>query len=408
MPVYEYQALDKKGKNTKGIIDAESPLSARNKLRSSNLFPVDIKESSAKIKKESADKLSLSSPFRRVRQSEISAMTRQLATLMGAGIPLVSSLELLITQEANPLLKKVLAQIKESVNEGNSLASSLSQHTRYFSPIYINMVKSGEASGSLDLVLERLAEFSENQEALKGKIIAAMVYPTIMMLIGILALLMLVTFVVPRFVAVFDEMEKALPVSTLIVIGASNFLKSYWWLIILFIVLMAVMIKRIKKTDRGRRLWDEFKLNAPVFGKINNRIIITRFGRTLGSLIQSGVSLISSLQIVRNVVNNGIVADVIDDAIEQVQEGKSLAYPLSNSKWIPPVVVQMVAVGEQSGELEKMLGKIADIYEQKVESQISAMTSLLEPVMLLVMAVIVGFIAFSVLLPIMEMSQIVH
>jgi general secretion pathway protein F len=235
-----------------------------------------------------------------------------------------------------------------------------------------------------------------------------MVYPVIMLFIGILALLMLVTFVVPRFVAVFNEMEKALPLSTLIVIGASNFLKSYWWLIILITVLVVLLLKYFKKTDRGERLWDEFKLNAPIFGKINNRIIITRFGRTLGSLIQSGVSLISALQIVRNVVNNGIVADVIDNAIEQIQEGTSLAYPLSNSKWIPPVVVQMVAVGEQSGELEKMLGKIADIYEQKVESQISAMTSLLEPVMLLIMAVIVGFIAFSVLLPIMEMSQIVH
>ncbi|MFC1838695.1 type II secretion system inner membrane protein GspF [Thermodesulfobacteriota bacterium] len=408
MSVYEYKALDKKGKSTKGIIDADSPLSARNKLRNSGLFPVDITESSSRVRKQPTGNISLSLLFRRIRQSEISAMTRQLATLMEAGIPLVSSLELLITQEANPLLKKILAQIKESVNEGNSLASSLSQHTRYFSQIYINMVESGEASGSLDLVLERLAEFSENQEALKGKIIAAMVYPAIMLLIGILALLMLVTFVVPRFVAVFDEMEKALPLSTLIVIGTSNFLKSYWWLIILFIVLMVVLIKYIKKTDRGTHLWDELKLKAPVFGKINSKIIITRFGRTLGSLLQSGVNLISALQIVRNVVNNGIIADVIDNAIEQIQEGKSLAYPFSNSKWIPPVVVQMIAVGEHSGELEKMLNKIADIYEQEVESQISAMTSLLEPVMLLIMAVIVGFIAFSVLIPIMEMSQIVH
>lgn len=408
MPVYEYKALDKKGKRTKGIIDADSPLSARNKLRKSYLFPVEIMESSSRVRKQQTENISLPSLFRRIKQSEVSAMTRQLSTLMGAGIPLVSSLELLITQEANPLLKKILAQIKESVNEGNSLASSLSIHTRYFSPIYINMVESGEASGSLDLVLERLAEFSENQEALKGKIIAAMVYPIIMLLIGILALLMLVTFVVPKFVAVFNEMEKALPVSTRIVIGSSNFLKSYWWLIILFIVLLFVLVKYLKKTERGARLWDEFKLKTPVFGKINSKIIITRFGRTLGSLIQSGVSLISSLQIVRNVVNNCIIAEIIDNAIEQIQEGKSLAFPLSNSKWIPPVVTQMIAVGEQSGELEKMLNKIADIYEQEVESQISAMTSLLEPVMLLVMAVIVGFIAFSVLLPIMEMSQIVH
>jgi general secretion pathway protein F len=219
---------------------------------------------------------------------------------------------------------------------------------------------------------------------------------------------MLVTFVVPKFVAVFNEMEKALPLSTRIVIGASHFLKSYWWLIILFIILFVVLIKYLKKTERGSRLWDEFKLKAPVFGKLTSKIIIARFGRTLGSLSQSGVSLIASLEIVRNVVNNSIIAEVIDNAIEQIQEGKSLAFTLSDSKWIPPVVVQMIAVGEQSGELEKMLAKISDIYEQEVESQISAMTSLLEPVMLLIMAVIVGFIAFSVLLPIMEMSQIVH
>lgn len=408
MPVYEYTALDNKGKTTKGIIDADSPLAARSKLRNSGLFPVKIKESSTKIKSQSAEGASYNTVFRRIKNSEISTMTRQLATLMGAGIPLVASLELLITQEVNPLLKKILAQVKESVNEGNSLAFSLSQHTKYFSQIYINMVTAGEASGSLDLVLERLAEFSENQEALKGKVIAAMVYPLVMLFIGVLALLLLVTFVVPKFVSVFSEMEKALPLPTLIVIGVSNFLQSYWWLLIIIIILAVIAFKHFKKTDKGTRMWDEFKLAAPVFGSITNRIIIARFTRTLGSLLQSGVSLIASLEIVRNVVNNTLIAEVIEDTIEQIKEGKSLADPLSKSKWIPPVVVQMVSVGEQSGKLEKMLNKVADIYEQEVESQVAAMTSMLEPFMLLGMAVIVGFIAFSILLPIMEMSQIVH
>ena len=408
MPVYEYSALNEKGKTTKGIIDADSPLSARNKLRSSQLFPVKIKESSSKIKSSATGGTSLSTLLRRIKASEISTMTRQLATLMGAGITLVAALELLITQETNPLLKKILAQIKESVNEGNSLASSLSQHSRYFSQIYINMVTAGEASGSLDLVLERLAEFSESQEALKGKVIAAMVYPVIMLFIGVLALLILVTFVVPKFTAVFDEMERALPLPTQIVISASNFLESYWWLVVLIVVSIIVLFKYAKKTEKYSRMWDGFKLKAPVFGPVVNKMIIARFGRTLGSLLQSGVTLISALQIVRNVVNNILIAEVIDNAIDQIKEGMSLSDPLSKSRLIPPVVIQMIAVGEQSGELEKMLNKVADIYEQEVESQVATMTSLLEPFMLLGMAVIVGFIAFSILLPILEMSQIVH
>ncbi|MBN1907924.1 MAG: type II secretion system inner membrane protein GspF [Deltaproteobacteria bacterium] len=408
MPVYEYTALDSRGKKTKGIIDADSPLTARNKLRGSDLFPVKIRESSSRVKSQPAGTTSIKTLLRRIKASEISTITRQLATLMSAGIPLVASLELLITQEVNPLLKKVLAQTKESVNEGNSLASSLANHSKYFSQIYINMVTAGEASGSLDLVLERLAEFSENQETLKGKVISAMVYPVIMLCIGVAALLLLVTFVVPKFVAVFDEMETALPLPTLIVIGVSNFLKSYWWLILLFFIVAGFIFRRAKRTERFARMWDEVKLKTPLFGSVIKRMIIARFARTLGSLLQSGVTLLNALEIVRNVVNNILVAEIIDNAIDEIKEGKALSAPLSNNILIPPVVVQMISVGEHSGELEKMLNKIADIYEREVESQVSAMTSMLEPFMLLGMAVIVGFIAISILLPIMEMSQIVH
>lgn len=408
MPVYEYSALDSRGKQTKGIIDADSPVSARNKLRNSQFFPITIKESSSRIKTQTTGGTSLNTLLRRIRARELSTMTRQLATLMAAGIPLVASLELLITQEVNPLLKKILAQIKESVNEGNSLASSLSQHSRYFSQIYINMVTAGEASGSLDLVLERLADFSENQDALKGRVIAAMVYPVIMLFIGVLALLLLVTFVVPKFTVVFNEMEKALPLPTLIVIGASNFLKSYWWVLLLIIIAVVIIFRHVKRKEKFARMWDELKLKFPVFGSVIKRMIIARFGRTLGSLLTSGVTLINALEIVRNVVNNIPVAEIIDNAIEEIKEGKSLSDTLSKNKLIPPVVVQMIAVGEHSGELEKMLNKVADIYEREVESQVSAMTSMLEPFMLLGMAIIVGFIAFSILLPIMEMSQIVH
>lgn len=408
MPVYEYIALDRAGKNQKGIIDADNPLAARQKLRSSDIFPIEMKETFSRPKSLLADHISISSLFYRVTPGELSAMTRQLATLLSAGITLVLSLEALIAQTTNPLFKKILAEIKESVNEGNSFASSLSQHPRYFSQVYINMVRAGEASGSLDLVLERLADFSENREALKGRFKAAMAYPIIMCIIGMIALIVLVTFVVPRFVEVFNEMEETLPLPTLIVIGTSNFLKSFWWAVLFLIIALLFTIRRLIKTPRGSYLWDKIKLGSPVIGIINIKMAMAGFGRTLGSLTQSGVPLMSSLQIVRNIVNNSLFADVIDNAMEEIQAGKALAVPLSKSKWIPPIVIQMISVGEQSGDLEKMLNKIADIYEREVESQITMLTSMLEPVMILIMAVIVGFIAFSIVLPIVEMSQVVH
>jgi len=408
MPVYEYTALDKTGKNTKGIIDADNPQTARQKLRSSDIYAIELKETFAQPKDLAPGHISFSSLFHRVSQGEISSMTRQLATLLNAGIPLVSSLEALITQATNPLLKKIMSEIKESVNEGNGLSFSLAKHPRQFSQIYINMVHAGEASGSLDLVLERLADFSESQEALKGRIRAALAYPIIMLIIGVLALMLLVTFVVPKFVDVFNEMEATLPIPTLIVMTASKLLKSFWWAVLLVIIVIVYFLRQFEKTARGSRMWDKIKLNAPGFGTINIKIAMARFGRTLGSLTQSGVPLISSLQIVRNIVNNSLFADVIDNAIEEIQAGKALAVTLSRSNWVPPVVIQMIGVGEHSGDLEKMLNKIADIYEREVESQISMLTSLLEPVMILIMAVIVGFIAFSIVLPILEMSQIVH
>lgn len=408
MPVYEYTALDTKGKRCKGIIDADSAPAARAKLRSADIFPVDVRETSVRPKTAPAGSFTLSSLFRRITPADLSSMTRQLATLMGAGMSLVSSLEALVAQTVNPLLKRMLAQIKESVNEGNSLAFSLAQHPRHFSHVYVNMVRAGEASGSLDLVLERLADFSENHEALKGRLRAALVYPVIMSIIGALALLLLVTFVVPKFVEVFHQMEQALPLPTLIVIGASNFLKSFWWLVLLVGIFFFIVVRQFAKTSRGIYLWDRIKLTAPVIGQVNIKMAMARFGRTLGSLVQSGVPLISSFQIVRNIVNNALIADVIDAAMDEIQAGKTIASPFGKSRWIPPVVTQMISVGEQSGELEKMLNKIADIYEREVESQITAMMSMLEPVIILIMAIVVGFIAFSILLPILEMSQIVH
>ncbi|MFC1534073.1 type II secretion system inner membrane protein GspF [Thermodesulfobacteriota bacterium] len=407
MPVYEYTALNKVGKSLKGIIDADSAVAARNKLRGTDIFPVEVKETSSRPKTVPSGPISVSSLIRRVSAGELSAMTRQLSILLGAGVPLVSSLEAIITQTGNPLFKSIMAQVKESVNEGNSLALSISQHPKIFSQVYINMVRAGEASGSLDLVLERLAEFSENQEALRGRIKAAMVYPIFMSIIGTLVLFVLFTFIMPNITKIFSEMEQTLPLPTIILIGTSNFLQSFWWLILLIFITGMILIRQFKKTSRGSYLWDEIKLRFPIIGPINIKLAMARFGRTLGSLLQSGVTLLSSLQIVRNIVNNALIADTIEKAMDEIQTGKSLAAPLSQSRWVPPVVIQMITVGEQSGELEKMLNKIADIHEREVESRIMAMTSMLEPVMILIMALVIFFIAISILLPLFEMRQII-
>jgi len=408
MPVYEYQALDRAGKSQSGIIDADSPVAARQKLRGSGVFPTAMKETSSPLRQKGAAPRSLSTFFKRVKPGEISAATRQLAILLGAGITLVTSLDALIAQVPNPLLKKILAQTKESVNQGNSLAVSLAQHPRVFSEIYVNMVKAGEESGSLDLVLHRLAELTERQQALKGRLKAALAYPVFMLFIGVLVLFSLVAFIVPNITKIFNEMHQVLPLPTLILIAVSNFLKSFWWLVAGGCLCTLFLMTRLVRTPRGRRVWDRIKLGMPVIGSLNGRSAIARFSRTLGSLLQNGVPLLSALGIVKNIVNNTWISEAIDEAVEDIRSGRGLAVSLSKSRWFPPIAIQMISAGEQSGEMEAMLNKIADVFEGEVEAQTLVMTSMLEPVMILGMGLTVGFIVISILLPIFEMNQMIR
>ena len=408
MPVYEYTALDRAGKTKKGILDADSTVAARQKLRGSGIFPVEVKEALSKPKGIPSGPVSLIGLLKGVKPGEIFAMTRQLSILLGAGVPLVKSLEALISQITNSMLQKIMAQIKESVNEGNSLAFSLSQHPKFFSNLYVNMVDSGEASGSLDVVLGRLAEFGEHQQALRGRFKAALAYPAFMSLIGTVVLFFLITFIVPNITKIFTDMHQTLPLPTVVLIEVSNFMLSFWWVILIAFLIGIVILKQSKKRPGVHYIWDKLKLRIPVFGPINQKIALARFGRTLGSLLQSGVPLITALQIVGKIVDNSLIARVIDNAVDEIQAGRSLASTLDQSRWFPPIAVQMMSVGEQSGELEGMLNKIADTYEREVESHIMALTSMLEPVMILVMGLIVGFVVISILLPIFEMNQMIR
>ncbi|MBE9570279.1 MAG: type II secretion system inner membrane protein GspF [Proteobacteria bacterium] len=409
MPVYEYKALDINGKNLKGIIDAESIFAARQRLRETNIFPVELTETSAREKVETSIPKSVGSLLKRISLGEISIMARQLATLLGAGLPLVPSLTAIVSQTTNPGLKKTLAQIKEEVNEGNSLAQSISHYPGIFSPFYVNMVRAGEASGALNIVLERLADFNESQQAIRGRIKAALAYPLFMFLIGSIVLFFLTTFIVPRITGIFDEMHQTLPGITIFLISVSGFLKSFWWIICLFIIAAFVGLKYVfTKTLRGEYFRDKIKLKMPLFGPLIQKMAVARFSRTLGTLLQSGVPLLTALSIVKNVVGNRLIADVIADAGIEVEEGQDLSSPLSRSGLFPPIAVQMISVGEQSGTMETMLYKIADTYETEIESNIMMMTSMLEPVMILVMGLAVGFIVISILLPIFEMNQLIR
>jgi general secretion pathway protein F len=408
MPVYEYTALDIKGKTISGIIDADSSRTARQKLRTSKIFPVSINEVHDTSKIKTKKSFSFKDSFSRVRPYEISMMTNQLATLLGAGLPLVSAMDALISQIRSQAFKKMLAKIKDSIVEGNSFARSLSLFPGTFSSLYINMVKAGETSGALDIVLERLADITEKQEALKNRIRAAMAYPILMSLIGMLVLFFLLTFIVPNITSIFSEMNETLPAPTLFLIKISGIFKNYWWMIFIVLTVILFALNSIRKTVKGRYFFDKTKLLLPRFGILSKKIAVARFSRTLGSLLDNGVPLLSSLEIVKNIVDNALISDAIEAASKEVGRGQGLGPALAGTKMFPDLTIQMILVGEQSGKLEAMLDKIADVFENEVENSIMSMTSLLEPVMILIMAVIVGFIVLSICLPIFEMSTLVR
>ena len=407
MSVFEYVALDEKGHQRKGFIDAPGVAAARQKLREENVYPVEINQ--ADNRKETALSGALKiNIWQRVSANDVSIFTRQLSTLLGSGMPLVPSLSILMKQAKNPLLKKSLAQIREQVNEGKSLTESMSNFPQIFPPFYLNMVRAGEASGTINLVLGRLADFSENQQTLMNKIRSALAYPLIMLFMGSAVIFLLMTFVVPKITGIFSDMHQTLPVITIIMITISNFLKSFWWLILILLAAAIAAFKYMTTgTEAGKRMWDNAKLKIPVWGKINRKIAIARFSRTLATLLQSGVPLLAAMEIVRNVVNNILIGEAIRKAGKDVEEGKGLSGPLTQSGIFPPLVTEMIAVGEQSGSLENMLNRIATAYETEAQADIMVMTSLLEPAMIIVMALLVAFIVFSILLPIFEMNQLV-
>ena len=414
MAVYEYRGYDQAGATVKGLKDADSPRTLRSALRREGIFLTEYFVETAKGQKKGRLRSALSRDVdlsrylpQRVSVQEVAVATRQLATLIGAGIPVVEALSALVDQIENRGLKRVYSEVKQKVNEGVSMADALQEHPRVFTPLYINMIRAGESSGAMDVVLFRLADFTEGQSQLRSKILGAMMYPLIMVFVGAGILAILLTVVIPRITLIFEQAKAQLPLPTRLLIASSDLGRDYWWVFLLLLVLGGVLARRYVRTKGGRARLDRFLLVVPIFGSIVRMLAVGRFARTLGTLLQSGVPLLNALEIVKNVVTNTVLTRAIEDVREAVREGSSIADPLRSSKQFPPIVVHMVAIGERSGALEQMLFKIGESYEQQVEMRIGVLTTLLEPIMILIMAGGVGFIVFSILMPILQLNQFV-
>lgn len=416
MPDFDYIALNAQGQETAGTITANSEGEASTLLRGQNLFPTKLapKGQLAGAKKRvgaAAKRRKKAKSGGKVKGKTLMIFTRQLATLIDAGLPLLRGLTVLAKQEPNPVLQRTINSLADSVQTGSTFSESLAQHPKIFNKLYINMVKAGELGGVLELVLNRLAEYQEKAQKLKNKIVSAMVYPVIVMFIAVAIVFFLLLFIVPKFKKIFEEMlgpDEPLPLITRVVTGASGWLieRPYVLPNALWLILAGVgvylIFKAIVSTKGGRRALDRFKLNMPVFGDIQRKSAISRFSRTLGTLVTSGVPILQALNITRDTAGNVIVADAINKVHDAVREGESMVAPLEESKVFPSMVISMVDVGEETGQLPEMLLKIADVYDDEVDNAVGALTSLLEPIMIVLLALIVGVIVLALFLPLVK------
>jgi general secretion pathway protein F len=403
MPMYDYKAMDVSGKTQKGMVEADTQKTARQKLKKLNLRVTEMRERNA----ASAQSAS-SVPFfgGRVGVKEIAMMTRQLASLVKANIPLVECLNALVDQTENQSLKLGLSQVRQDVNEGISLAKAFGKHPKLFDTIFINMVEAGESSGTLGLVLLKLADLKEAQMRLRSKVQSAMTYPALMMVVAATLVLVIFTFVIPKLAKVFDNMNKPMPLMTRILIELSSFITTWWFVIgIVLFFGLSVFLKTIR-SETGRPKWDALVLRAPIFGPIIRMVAVTRFASTMSTLLASGVPILTAMAIAKNLVGNIPIANAIANARENITEGQSIAEPLRRSGEFPPLVIHMISIGEKTGELPDMLRNISETYEEQVSVKIETMTSLLEPIMIVGMGLVVGFIVFAIFVPLLDISNI--
>ncbi len=411
MPVYAYKGFSDSGRNVSGIVDADTPKAARLKLRGQGVFPTGLTEEKQSQSKAGAPSAraptDIRAYFERITPQDLALMTRQLATLVGAGLPLVECLGALIEQVDNARQKRILSHVREHVVEGGNLADALRSHPQVFSDLYVNMVRAGEASGALDIVLIRLADYTERAASLRSKVRSAMTYPLVMGLLSMGILLFLLSYVVPRVTKIFEETQQELPGITVLLLTISDFTAEYWWVIVLAVMAIFIGIRASLRTPKGRLRFDSWTLKIPYFGKVLKKVALARFARTLSTLLDGGIPLLQSLDIVKHVVSNSVLMTSIEEGRDSIREGHSVAEPLRKSGHFPPLLVHMIAVGERSGELESMLSRAADAYDSEVENSVNALSSVMEPLLVVFMGGLVAFIVIAILLPIFELNQIV-
>jgi len=412
MPVYQYQGYRTDGGAATGIIDAENVKVARLKLRKEGVYPTNV------VEQGQSPSRSQEKTIRRAERSigrsatlsstDLALMTRQFATLLVAGLPLVEALGVLVDQAEKKPIKALLADIREQIRGGKALSAVLETYEKDFSPIYVHMVRAGEASGALDQILFRLAEFLEKQLALRNKVTNAMLYPIIMLVIGSVILFFLITFVVPKITLVFAQQKQVLPWPTVALMSVSQFFADYWMVLVGLLLGSLYMTRRFIRTGAGRIMADRLILKLPLIGDVARMVSISRLTSTLSTMLASGVQLLDAMDVSKRVMNNRVLEETVEAARQNIREGETIADPLKRSGEFPALVTHMIAVGEKSGEMEEMLRRVSQIYDSEVERVIARLTSLMEPIMILAMGAIVLFIVVAILLPIFEMGQMIR
>jgi general secretion pathway protein F len=421
MAIYAWKGLSASGKNVSGTRDSDGPKSLRQALRKEGVFITEVREvvggkqskqalasggaSSGKGFKREID---FKGMFERIKPQDVAVFTRQLGTLLHAGIPLAEAMSALAEQSDNKKLQLILAGIRQKVNEGGSLADAMTAHPKVFPDLYTNMVRSGETAGNLDAVLFRLSDFMDAQIELRSKVSSAMAYPILMTIVGSLVLGFLMTVVVPPIAAIFADSGKALPWNTQLLVLIADIVGGYWWIVLPILIVAVVVARRWLRKPKGRAFMDRVKLRLVLVGKLIRYIAVARFARTLATMLASGVPVLTALEIVKRVLNNSVLEKVVEDARLAIREGESIAATLKKSGQFPSMMCHMVAVGERSGQLEAMLENVASAYERDVSVEVGRLTSILAPLMIVVMAIGVGFIVFSILMPIIDMGGMVQ
>ena len=420
MARFNYVALDTRGQEATGLVEAPSSNAAISQLRQAGYFPTSVIEEAisgpdgkearqraakmAGVTKPRAKKGIVLFQRKKVKSKVLMIFTRQLATLIDSGLPLLRSLNVLAKQERDKVLKRTINKVADSVQSGSTFSDALALHPRIFNDLYVNMVKAGEVGGVLELVLNRLSEFQEKAAKIKNKVVAAMVYPGIVMTMAVGIMGFLLVFIVPKFETIFHDLlgDKPLPPVTRFVIAASDFLKNHGLIVLGIVVAVVTLYKFLGRTRGGRFVIDSFKLRMPLFGNLNRKTAISRFARTLGTLVTSGVPILQALNITRETAGNSSIARAISQVHDSVKEGESIVQPLEASRVFPPMVVSMVDVGEETGKLPEMLLKIADVYDDEVDNAVAAITSMLEPIMIVFLALIVGTIVLALFTPLIS------